>query len=264
MGARHLVRVAAAILRQALARDAAFRSQAWVTFAVGLLEVGAAMVPPLLVFGRTESVNGWQVGEVLAVTGAALLLSGLLAAFVSPNQASMTDYIREGDLDLLLIRPVPTQLLAASRWLQPAELWGAASGIGLIIVGCRQAGLQPGPLTIMMALGWFLAGVAATTMVWLNLGYLAFWITSAGQVGELLATMLSAGRYPLAFFPSAVRVVLLSVVPLGFAATVPVDTLRGNVDPRLLLVAVPLLLTLAVITRLHWLAGMRHYSSASS
>lgn len=261
---RHVARVAGAIGRQAVVRDIGFRSQLWVTMIVGLLEVAAALVPPLLVFGHTSTVNGWRLGEVIAVTGAAQLLNALLACFVAPNQEKMTSYIREGDLDQLLIRPVPTQLLAAVRWIRPAELWGAAAGLGLIIVGCLRAGLQPSAGEVLVGIAWFVFGFAATALVWLNLGYLAFWIVSAGQVSQLLATVLTAGRYPLTFFPSAIRVLLLSVIPIGFATTVGIDALRGNLGGSLLLPAVPLLIMLAVITRLHWLIGMRRYSSASS
>lgn len=264
MRSRQLGRIAVALIRQSLAREAEFRTQLWVTMIIGVLEVGVALVPALLVFGRTGQVHGWRVGEVVAVTGAAQQLAALLAAFVSPNQAKMTDYIREGDLDQLLIRPVPLQAYAAVRWIQPAELWGAVAGLMLIIVGAAQAGLRPGLPELAAAVGWFVLGYAAIALVLLNLGYLAFWITSATQVGELVTAMLSAGRYPLAFYPAAVRIGLLTIIPLGLATTIPIDALRGIDHGWLLLWGVGLVIILAVLTRLHWVAGLRSYSSASS
>lgn len=260
----HYRRIAAALIRQSLVREAEFRTQLWVTMIIGVLEVGVALVPALLVFGRTGQVHGWRMGEVIAVTGAAQLLAALLAAFVSPNQAKMTDYIREGDLDQLLMRPVPLQAYAAVRWIQPAELWGAVAGLALIIVGAVQAGLHPRLLELGTALGWFILGYAAVALILLNLGYLAFWITSATQVAELVTAMLSAGRYPLAFYPAAVRVGLLTIIPLGLATTVPIDALRGIGHGWSLLWAVGLVIILAVLTRMHWVAGLRSYSSASS
>ena len=261
---RHYRRIALALVRQSLVREAEFRTQLWVTMIIGMLEVAVALVPPLLVFSRTGQVHGWTVGEVVAVTGAAGLLSALLATFVSPNQSKMTDYIREGDLDQLVVRPVPLQAYAAVRWLQPAELWGGLAGLLLIIVGAAQAGLRPGPIQVLVAVGWFLIGYATVSMIMLNLGYLAFWITSAGQVSDLVTAMLTAGRYPLAFYPAAVRVGLLVVIPLGLATSVPVDALRGVSHAGSLVWGLLLLIVVAAITRLHWLAGIRSYSSASS
>ncbi|WP_168207594.1 ABC transporter permease [Microlunatus elymi] len=257
-------RVARAIVRQALGREVQFRAQAWTTLAVGVLEVAVAIVPALLIFGRTDQVHGWSIGEVLMVTGAAQLLNAFLAAVITPNQSKMTDYIRNGDLDLILIRPAPAQLFAAFRWFEPAALLGALSGLAVLIVGWLQAGLHPSPAGVLFALGWFVLGCAAVALIWVNLGYLAFWLTSAGQLQEFLATLLTAGRYPLAFYPAAVRTIFLSLVPIGLATTIPVDALRGRNSLPELIIAVLLLGVLAMITRLHWLAGLRSYSGASS
>lgn len=264
MNTRHYRRIAVALVRQSLVREAQFRTQLWVTMIIGVLEVGVALVPALLVFNRTAQVHGWRVGEVVAITGAAQLLAALLAAFVMPNQAKMTDYIRQGDLDQLLMRPVPLQSYAAVRWMQPAELWGAVAGLVLIVFGIAQAGLHPGPGDIAAALGWFVLGYVAVTLIMLNLGYLAFWITSATQVAELVTAVLSAGRYPLGFYPAAVRIGLLTIIPLGLATTVPIDALRGAGHLGSLPWGLGLVIILGLITRLHWVVGLRNYSSASS
>ncbi|MFC7403769.1 ABC transporter permease [Georgenia alba] len=248
----------------ALIREAQFRAQVWTTVVVGLLEMVAQVVPVLVIFDHTDSVNGWDVGLVMAVAGVSEVMASLLATFVSPNQARMTSYIREGDLDLILIRPVATQAFASLRWVQPAELWGAASGLALAAVGLTVSDLAIRPELLTLAVLGFVLGFVAVSLVWLNLGYLAFWFTSVDALGELLGALLTAGKYPLAFFPRTVRILLLSVIPLGLATTVPVELLTGDIELRLLGYGAGLVVVLAVITRLHWLAGIRRYSSASS
>lgn len=261
---RYGFRVARAVVRQALERDVQFRAQAWTTLIVGLLEVGVAIIPALLIFGRTTEVGGWQVGEVLMVTGLAQLLNAFIAAVIAPNQSKMTDYIRKGDLDLILIRPAPAQALAAFRWFEPAELLPAISAIAVLIVGWTRTDLQPSGVELLLALGWFVIGCAAVALIWMNLGYLAFWLTSAEQVQAFLTTLLTAGRYPLSFYPSAVRLIFLTLVPIGLATTVPIDALRGANSLAELIIALLFVAVLVVLTRLHWLAGVRSYGSASS
>ncbi|SDS15258.1 ABC transporter permease [Microlunatus soli] len=263
-GIGYRVRIARAIAGQALERDMQFRAQAWTTLAVGLLEVGVAIIPALLIFNTTTEVRGWRIGEVLMVTGFAQLLNAFLAAVIAPNQTKMSDYIREGDLDLILIRPAPAQWLAAFRWFEPAELLAAISGAAVLVVGAVRAGLTPDPWQIGLAVVWFVVGCVAISLVWMNLGYLAFWLTSSDQVRAFLDTVLTAGRYPLAFYPTAVRVVLLSIVPIGLATTVPAQALRGVTDLSGLGIAVLIIVALLIITRLHWSAGLRSYGSASS
>jgi ABC-2 type transport system permease protein len=264
MSVRHGVAVARAVLTLSLVREAQFRAQACTTIAVGVVEMIAQVVPVLVIFSHSTRVNGWDVGLVIAIGGVAEIMTSLLATFIAPNQAKMTDYIRGGQLDLLLIRPVAGQPFAALRWVQPAEAWGVLTGTALTIIGLTASEVVIRPGGIVVAVFAFLIGLLALALVWTNLGYLAFWLTSVGALGELFSALLTAGKYPLAFFPRAVRVIMVSLMPLGLATTVPVQLLIGTVRPLLLLYGLGLLVVLVIITRLVWLAGMRRYSSASS
>lgn len=261
---RRHARVTRVALVQAISRDAQFRAQAWTTIVVGLIEVAIGLVPALLVFQHANLVNGWDVGLVVAVTGMFQILLAIIGAFVLPNQSKMTEYVREGDLDLVLIRPVSAQWYTACRWMQPSELWSVLAGLALVVLGLIRADIHPGIGDVAMGIGWFVAGLAVISLVWMNLGYLAFWMESAAQVTELMSTILTAGRYPLAFFPSAVRVILTFIVPVGLATTMPVTALTGETDLRLALATVVLIVVLAALTRIHWLIAERRYASASS
>jgi hypothetical protein len=100
---------------------------------VGLVEMAAQIVPVLVIFSHIEQFNGWDVGAVIAVAGASEVMASLLAAFVVPNQGRMSRYIREGDLDLILIRPVASQPFAAPDANRLAEL-----GLGRRELGAAQ------------------------------------------------------------------------------------------------------------------------------
>jgi len=67
-----------------------------------------------------------------------------------------------------------------------------------------------------------------------------------------------------AFFPRAAQVLLMVVVPVGVATTVPVRALTGAVDVAWLPAGIGGLAVALVLTRLHWNAALRKYSSASS
>ncbi|ACQ78808.1 protein of unknown function DUF990 [Beutenbergia cavernae DSM 12333] len=261
---RRHARFTAAAFVQALGRDAQFRAQAWTTIVVGLIEVAVGLVPALLVFQHTDEVNGWDVGLVIAVTGMAQVAMALLGAFVVPNQAKMTDYVRRGELDGVLIRPVSTQWYAAVRWMQPSELWSGLAGLLLVAVGLAEAGARPSAADVALAALWFAVGLVAVALVWTNLGYLAFWLESVDSVTDLMATLLSAGRYPVAFFPAAVRTILLVVIPIGLATTLPVTALDGGSDPRFAVAGVGCVLAGALLTRWHFVVALRRYASASS
>lgn len=258
---RH-ARIWQASLAQALKRDAQFRAQAWTTALVALAEIATGLIPVLLIIRTSAQINGWTGGQMIAVTGTYQLAMSLLNAFVAPNLTRIDGYVREGSLDTILIRPASAQWLTTFRWIQPAALTGALAGIALIIVGSWGTTLSP--LGVLAAVLIFACGLVTITAFWANLAYLAFWFEAASYIHNLVLSALAAGRYPVSFFPSGIRIVLTFVVPIGATATLPVQFLSHGVDPWLLGGVVGTALLVVLLTRLHWRVALTRYSSASS
>lgn len=249
---------------QSVSRELQFRSQAMATIVVGLLSLVISLLPVLLLFTFTSEVNGWTAGQAIALVGLFQVMESVIAAFITPNLTRMHDYVTRGDLDQVLVRPVSSQLYVTARWFSPAELMGVASGVVVVVVGLVQAELTPSPFDVGLALAWLAIGLGLITCLWSNLAYLEFWFQAANPVGDLMYDLLGAGRYPTAFFPRAAQVVLTVVVPVGVATTIPVRALTGAFDLVWLPVGVGGLAVALLVTRLHWAAALRKYSSASS
>jgi len=263
---RHL-RVGRACLAQAVRRDLQFRAQVWTTLLIGFVEVATALLPIWLLTRSTDGIRGWSAGGMIMISGLCQLVMALLGTFVAPNAAKFTAYVKDGELDTMLIRPLSGQWFTATRWSRPAELWGCIPGAALLVVGAITTQEAPTPLAAATGIGWFILGTVLVGLLWLNLGYLAFWFTSVSPVGELMSTLLGIGRYPVAFFPSAIRVIMLFVLPVGVATTVPAQLLTssGTAEPAIVSAGIVAALPATIIlTRLHWLVAVRRYASASS
>lgn len=249
---------------QSISRELQFRSQAVATIVVGLVSLVISVLPVLLLFTFTPEVKGWTAGQAIALVGVYQVMASLLATFITPNLTRMQQLRDPGDLDQVLIRPVSSQLYITARWFSPAELIGVGSGLVVVVVGLFEAGVAPSPLDALFALAWLAIGLLLVICLWSNLAYLEFWFHAANPVADLIYDLLGAGRYPTAFFPRVAQVVLTVVVPVGVATTVPVRALTGAFDVAWLPLGVGGLAVAVVLTRLHWNAALRKYSSASS
>ena len=249
---------------QAVRRDLQFRSQAITTMITSVAELGLALVPVLVVASVAGTASGWSAPLALAVSGAYGISAALLDCFVGPNCARMDRYIREGELDLLLMRPVRTGFWAALRWVAPSELAAVFPGAGLLAAGLVLARVHPHLGEVALALGWAAVGTVAFALFWLNLSYLAFWMNGSEPIPYVVSSVRTAGQYPLAYFPRPVRVVLATIVPAGLLGAVPVEALLGDGSPNLLVVAFVGLAALAGLTALHWTVALRRYSGAST
>ncbi|MDX2973521.1 ABC transporter permease [Kribbella solani] len=260
---RHL-RLWRRFFAQAVVRETHYRAHFLTTLLVGLVQLGLGIVPTLLLFGFTQEVHGWSRAEVIALVGVFQIVTGLMATFVAPNLNRMTTYLTEGELDVVLLRPVSSQFYLTLRWINVAELTNVASGIAVLAIGLVQSRLTPGPVQVVQAVVLAACGLVLLTAVWSAMSFLAFWLQSVNPIGFVFLSLVEAGRYPLVFFPVAVRTFLTFAFPVAFATTFPVRALAGDLGWWTVGVGVALTLVALTLVRLLWRRGLLTYSSASS
>ena len=172
------------------------------TVVTSVAELGLGLVPVLVVASVTGTTSGWSAPLALsAVSGVYGMSAAALDCFVSPNCARMDRYVREGELDLLLMRPVRTGFLAAVRWVAPSELAAVLPGAGLLVTGLLLAGARPGAADLALGAGWAVVGTLAFALLWLNLSYLAFWMDGSEPVRAVVLSLRTAGQYPRLVLP---------------------------------------------------------------
>jgi len=248
----------------ALVREAQFRAHSVTTAIVGLFQVAIGLVPVLLLYSYTDEMRGWSRADVTVLLGLHQVMTGMLAMFIGPNMWRMSDYITRGELDLMLIRPVNTQFYVTTRWIRPDQAFNVVAGLAVASIGIARGGSAPDVLDIVQATIVFLAGFVLMTCAWSSLTYCAFWMQSVVTVSMFFQDMMQAGRYPVMFFPLAVRLMFTVLVPLAFAATFPAQAITGGISWSLVIGAVGFAIVAIVFVRLFWLHAIRRYSSASS
>ena len=249
---------------QAVARDLQFRAQAITTMVTSVLDLGLSLIPVLVLVGFGGTRAGWSPALAVAVVGAYGIGASLIDCFVAPNLQRMDPYIREGELDLVLIRPVSAPLYTALRWIRPAELSGVLTGLVLLVAGLVVSDASVTVVGVLAGLAWLLVGVVAFSLFWVNLSYLAFWMSGSGPVSDVASMLREAGQYPLTYFPRAARIVFATVIPAGLLGTVPVQALTGSAVGWWLPVACLGVVLAGVLTFGHWRVALRQYASASS
>jgi len=264
MSIRRYLRLWRRFFVQAVVRDTHYRAHFLATIGVGIVELGMALIPVWLLFGYTGSVRGWSRSEVIALVGIYQMVTGVLAAFIAPNLNRMTTYITNGDLDGVLLRPVSGQFYLTFRWIDLGQLGSVVTGAVVVALGLARSGATPDPAGVLRALVLIVSGLVLLTCVWSAVSFVAFWIQSVEPVGGTFVTVLTAGQYPLAFFPRLVRGFLTFALPVAFATTLPAQALTGQVGWWPVLGGIGLSAVAVLAVRAFWQLGLRTYASASS
>lgn len=251
-------------LLQAIVRETHYRAHVIATTVVGLFQLVVALVPVFVLYSFTDDINGWSRGDVIALGGIYQATIAILWFGIEPNMERLSDSIREGDLDLILIRPVSALFYVVLRWIKPAEIFMILSGLGVTILGLSLGNATPGVSGVVQATLLVMCGVILLSCAWTAVVMTAFWFTSTSPVSMVVGNILQAGKYPLSFYPTAIRLFLAFIFPVGFASTFPADALVGRGDWQIVLYGVAMSVAALILLRMWWRFAVRFYSSASS
>ena len=215
-------------------------------------------------YTANNDFSGWSWDSSLMVLGVYSLLEGLTISFLQPNLSKIVKHVQNGTLDFILIKPINTQLWLSTRIITPWGIPSLLSGIILIIYGFIN---QSYNLDFNYLLLFFLLLISSFLILyslWFIIATMSIWFVKVWNANEVLRSILVAGKYPVNAFPQALRTVFTFLIPIAFLTTIPVQTLLGFIDSKLILLSLLISILLFIFSRFFWNFALRFYTSASS
>ena len=256
--------MSAALIRTSLSAAMQYRSDFLFEGLTGILRTVATVAALGLVYVHRTEVAGWTMPEAMLVMALFLVMVSLVEAVFEPNLGAVVEAIRNGSLDLLLMKPADAQLLVSASRVDPARLWDCIAGVALGAWAVAQLPEPPGLLDALVAAVLFACGMVAIYGLWLMAICTSFYFVRVDNLRFLLISVSDAGRWPLPVFSEWVRVLLVVVVPVGVVTSFPAMALRGTWTPWVPLVAFAVAIGFAIGSRLAWRRALASYTSASS
>jgi ABC-2 type transport system permease protein len=227
------------------------------------------LVVILLVFGQVRTLAGFSRDEVLLLYG----LSGIsfgLADLAVGQLDDLPRWIRTGEFDVLLTRPLGALAQLATSDLQLRRLGRSAAALVVLVVVTVGAGIAPTPGNLALLVSTPLVGAVIISAIWVATCSVSFWVVDGKEVANAFtygSTLTTA--YPVTVFGPWVRRVLCFAVPAAFVAYFPALALLDKPDPlglpEALRYASPLVAAASVgVAALVWRTAVRHYQGAGS
>jgi len=248
----------------AAVREVEYRGSLLLTVLEAVARLALVWLTFGLIYRYTDDVAGWRQDEVLVLVGVFRIVDGLIHAFVAPNMGRIPGYVRDGELDFHLLRPVDSQFIVSTRRMELSQLSDVAIGVGIVAYGAGRAGIAWGPSVVAQAALLALCGLLLLYAAWFAIMTCAFWLVSLDNLEELFFGLWEGARYPVQFFSGALRALFTFAFPVAFATTFPTEALLGRAPAWSL--PAGLLLAGAALTASHlfWRRALRRYESASS
>lgn len=251
--------------RQAISRDLQFRTQTVLIAFGALVDVAISLVPALVLAQTARTTtSGWDESTAVLVVGLFTIATAALDTVLGPNLLRLDAAVRTGELDLLLIRPIPAFLALTLRWVRPAEATRLLVGVALVLGALWTADEVPSIGGVLGCLVLMVLGVGAWSLFWVNASFLSFWWTSAEPVQDIIGALRESGQYPRAAFRHLPLLGFTTLVPSLLLAALPAQVLLGGDLGGPVLGGSVVVGIGSALTAVHWRLAIRRYDSASS
>ncbi len=236
------------------------------TSLIGVMDILLLLIPVT----AFHTIGGWDFWELGFMFALWKMSHGLHEALFIPFRGRHDEFIRQGEYDLFLIRPLHPilQILALcefganafSEWLP---------SVTMFFITAAHVKVPWTPLNIAFLLVLLLSGAVIEWAVYLFISSLGFWFVRTNSLrGIAGAFLFRVANYPLHIYGKVFPFIMTFVFPFAFMAYYPTHyffRLPVPLYANLLQYLPPLVAVVALgIAFALWSVGVRHYQSSGT
>jgi len=180
----------------AFVREAEYRANFLIGVGEGVAQLALAVLTFLLLYRFTDTVAGWSRAQVLVLVGVYRVADGLIGLQIAPNMFAISGYIRRGEMDFLLLRPVSSQFLTSLRMLELPEAVNALIGLALAIYAGNEAHVHWSVWGVAAAGAFGACGLVLTLRLVVRHGHAVFLAGASRHARHVVLQRVRDGALP--------------------------------------------------------------------
>ncbi|MHC1784403.1 MAG: ABC transporter permease [Anaerolineaceae bacterium] len=242
----------------------AYRADTIVNLLMEILTLGWEILSLSIIFSNTQTLAGWNLGELVALLGVFHLVNALMFVLIWPSTEKFNQSVRDGTFDYTLLQPADSMFMVTFSRMVIWRVWDILLGLVLIIFGFQMSGIAAASVNLVSFLVLAVSGTIILFSLWIVLIAATFWFTKFDNNVTILQSLLDTGRYPSMIYPLWLRVIITFIVPIAVATTIPLQALRGDLTSLQVLMFLAISAASFLAASRIWKAGIKKYSGASS
>lgn len=254
-----------ALWKNSLVREMQFKVNFLLWIVVEALWFALQLSFMTVLYTHTDSIAGWSKWEVVLLVGCNQFIQQLFTALFLTNITDLSEHIRTGRLDFMLLLPVNTRFLISLRKVDWGSYLNAALGLAVMAYAGRQLHLHPSPLQIAGFGVLSFAGVMIHYSLMFLLATISFWTVRAQGIVWGYYNLFNIARLPDTAFRGVYRMMFTWVLPVLLVSNVPARLILAKLESAQ---SVLLMLGLAAVcfgfSEVVWRWSLARYTSASS
>lgn len=259
-------RIYAALWKNSVTREMTFKSNFLMWIVVEVLWFALQLSFISVLYLHTDTIGTWTKWQVVLLIGASHFIQQLFQAFFLINCTNLSELVRSGKLDFLLLLPVNSRFVVSFRQVDLGAFVNAVFALVVVGYAARQLHLTPSFLQLAGFAVLCLAGIVIHYSLMFLLAGISFWTVRAQGIVWGYYNLFNIARMPdEAFQPGLFKVLFTFAIPMLLVSNVPARVLTNKLDsPGPLVLVLVLSVVCFCVSEWGWRASLRRYTSASS
>lgn len=262
------MRILACLARNGLVREMSFRMNFLITAASEILWLGMMLVFVKVIFVNTKSVQGWDEYQYLFLLGTHFVVSSVFETLFFGNVQRLSELIRSGNLDFVLLKPISTQFLVSFERFDYASLPNGLLGVGL----CGYAASKLGAAITIQNVALFalliVSGAVTLYALMFMFASTSVWFIRQTSASHFWFYLTSCAKYPAEIYQPLARgslyFVLTFIVPVLIVANLPANVMVRTFHTWMVAYAFAAAAAVLALSAAVFNFALRSYRSASS
>jgi ABC-2 type transport system permease protein len=255
----------AALWKTSVTREMSFKGNFLLWIIVELAWFGLQLCFVGVIFSQTQTIGTWTVWQVVLLTGTSNFIQQIYQAFFLVNCTNLSELVRTGKMDFLLLLPVNTRFIVSLRQVDIPSFANAAFAACVMVYAAGKLHLQPTAGQLLSFGALCMIGLLVHYSLMFLLASVSFWTVRAQGIVWGYYNLFNIARMPDDAFRGVFKAVFTFALPVLLVSNVPVRVLADKLtSPVAWLVLLGLGVTWAFISEWFWRFSVRRYTSASS
>lgn len=251
-------------IKNGLIREMMFRWNFIIRIFTEVAWLAASLAFWQVLFHYTGRISGWNKYEVYLLVGTAHLIHQAFEGLFFSNLVQIPEMIRSGNMDFNLTKPLNSQFLVSTRYIDMGSLANVILGFFIAGYAVSHLHITLTPLRIMGYLLLSLNGMLIYYSIMFTLMTLAFWIVRVDGVIGVYFNVINFARQPADIYRGFLKIFFIFIFPMLVTINFPVLVIIRGLSFPLFIWSLAVGLFSLYISQLFWKYALNHYSSASS
>ncbi|MFB3896157.1 MAG: ABC transporter permease [bacterium] len=245
-------------------REMMFRWNFLIRVSTEIVWLGLYVIFVEVLFSHINVLAGWTKYEMLLLFGTSHVISQVFEGLFFVNCIELPESIRTGNMDFFLIKPINSQFLVSTRFIDLGAITNIF--IGFILVGYSWIHLSY-HLTIYnlaMYLVLILNGMLIYYSIMFMMMTISFWTIRGEGMISVYYQSTNFARQPAEIYRGMLKLFLTFVFPMIVVVNFPVKAILNSLSGWLVLYGLIAGIVLLYLSHKFWSFAVKDYRSASS